>query len=85
MKSILIAVRDQKSVMFAQPVTAPTRGIALRSWGDQLNDPKNADGEAVKHPEDFSLWYIGEYDDNTGEITPHKPEQMVVASDLIRK
>jgi len=32
MKTIMVAVRDQKSVQFTQPVTAPTRGIALRSW-----------------------------------------------------
>lgn len=85
MKSVVIAVRDQKSVMFAQPVTAATRGIALRSWGDQLNDPKNAESESVRHPEDFTLWYLGEYDDSTGELLPCKPEQMAVASDLIRK
>lgn len=83
MKTILVAVRDQKSVDFTQPVGMPTRGIALRSWQDQLNDPKNADQEQSKHPEDFSLWYIGEYDTNTGIITPaERPEQMAVASDL---
>lgn len=84
MKSIIVAVRDQKSVSFTQPVTVPTRGSAIRSWGDQLNDPKNADQEQYKHPEDFTLWQIGEYDDTTGEITPIKPEQMAVASDLKR-
>lgn len=85
MKSILVAIRDQKSVQFTQPVTAATRGIALRSWGDQLNDPNNKDQESVKHPEDFTLWYLGEYDSETGTITPaERPEQMAVASDLIK-
>jgi len=85
MKTIMVAVRDQKSVQFTQPVTAPTRGIALRSWGDQLNDPANAQMDQAKHPEDFTLWYLGEYDSDTGQVTGHPPEQMAVASDLIRK
>nr|QJB19187.1 MAG: nonstructural protein [Microvirus sp.] len=84
MKSLIVAVRDQKSVTFTQPVTVPTKGMALRSWGDQLSDPANANQEQAKHPEDFSLWIIGEFDDNTGEITPQKPEQLAVASDLKR-
>lgn len=85
MKTAVVAVRDQKAVTFTQPVTTPNRAMALRSWGDELNDPKNAQQEQSKHPEDFSLWYLGEYDSDTGEITPCKPEQMAVASDLIRK
>lgn len=85
MKSVLIAVRDQKSNSYTQPVTAPSRGVALRSWADQINDPANAKSDQSRHPEDFSLWYLGEYDDNTGEISPAKPEQMAVASDLVKK
>lgn len=84
MKTVLVAVRDQKTVNFTQPVAVASRAAAVRSWGDQLNDPNNANQDQAKHPEDFSLWFLGEYDDNTGEITPAKPEQMAVASDLKR-
>lgn len=83
MKYVLFAVRDQKSDSYTAPFHAPTRGIALRSWSDQLNDPKNADSDQARHPEDFSLWFLAEYDDNTGQITPAaRPEQMAIASDL---
>lgn len=84
MKTVLFVVRDQKANNHTQPFSAPTRGIALRSWADQLNDPKHADTDQAKHPEDFSLWYVGDYDDNTAEITPARPEQMAIASDLKR-
>lgn len=85
MKTVLLAVRDQKSVSFTQPFTAATRGIALRSWTDQLNDPQHADKEAAKHPEDFTLWYLGTYNDETASFELlERPEQIAVASDLKR-
>lgn len=83
MITILLAVRDQKANCFTQPFTAPSRAIALRSWTDQLNDPDNRKHDQVRHPEDFSLWILGEYDDNHGLISPKTPEQLAIASDLI--
>lgn len=85
MKSIVLAVRDQQSDQFTQPITAHNKAVALRSWGDSLNDPQNANSEQVKHPEHFALWYIGEYDSDTGTLTPAKPEQLAVGTDLIIK
>lgn len=82
MKTILIAVRDQKANGFTQPFTAGSRGIAIRSWADQLNDKDNAKSDQVRHPEDFTLWHIGSYDDATAEIELIKPEQIACASDL---
>lgn len=85
MKTVILAVRDQKTVNFTQPVTAPTIGAAIRSWGDQLNSPDNKNNDQARHPEDFSLWHLGDYDDNTGEITPCRPEQVALATNLIMK
>lgn len=83
MKTVVIAIRDQKANNFTQPFTAPSIGIALRSWGDQINDPKNAELDQARHPEDFAMWHIGEYDDNTGEMIPCKPVQLAVAASLV--
>lgn len=85
MKTILIAVRDQKSYGFTQPFTAPGKGIAIRSWADQLQDPDNAKNDQVRHPEDFTLWILGEYDDEHGIITPCVPQQIAEASDWVKK
>lgn len=82
MNTIIIAVRDQKANGYTQPFTAASRGIAIRSWADQLNDRDNAKSDQVRHPEDFTLWVIGTYDDTSGIITPQQPEQIACASDL---
>ena len=45
--------------------------MAIRSFSDAVQDQDSAFN---KHPEDYSLWEIGEFDDQTGEIiyyTPH--------------
>lgn len=84
MKIVLMAVRDQKANDFTPPVPQPNRAIAHRSWQNELNDPKNADLPQCRNPEDFSLWLVGEYETNTGVITPMPPEQIAVASDLKR-
>lgn len=83
MKTIVIAVRDQQSQLFTQPFTAASPGVALRSWANQLNDPDNRKSDQVQHPHDFTLWKIGEYDDQTGTIEGCTPEQLAVASNLI--
>lgn len=39
--------------------------MAIRSFGDECRrkEPGNALGA---HPEDYELWHIGSFDDNTG-------------------
>ena len=32
--------------------------------------------ELTKHNEDFDLYFIGEYDDNTGKINSERPEHI---------
>lgn len=84
MKTIVIAIYDQKANVFTQPFTAPSKGVAVRSWGDQLNDPENKKSDQVRHPEDFSLYYLGEYDDQHGTFNiADKPQQLAVASSLV--
>lgn len=83
MKYVLVAVRDQKAQNFTAPAMQYTREVALRTWANELNSPDQAKTPAALNPEDFSLWHIADYDDNTGAITPkNPPEQMAVASDL---
>lgn len=47
-------------------ITYPNRMIAMRNFGDLVNNEKSA---LSQHPEKFELWEIGEIDDQTGEFT----------------
>ena len=51
-------VRDVKSEAFMQPFFARSKGEAMRSFSDEVNNPTQ--GLIGKHPSDFVLFMIGE-------------------------
>lgn len=61
--SKMYTVYDSKSETYSSPTANPARGQAIRSFGDAVNT-----GSSVlsTHPEDFTLFEIGEFDDQTG-------------------
>ena len=69
----LFTVYDSKAEAYFPPWIAPTIKAALRAFSDQVNKsgtPVNS------HPEDYALFCIGEFDDNSGivkSISPHMP------------
>lgn len=62
-------VRDEASGLFMSVQTNDNNDVALRSfdYAMQSNDLMKF------RPEDFSLWYIGDYDNTTGVLTAKDP------------
>lgn len=67
MKNFIFSVFDSKAEIFNTPFFMAAKGQALRGFTDEVNRP---DSEIGKHPEDYTLFCIGEVDLNTGLITP---------------
>ena len=67
----LFTVYDAKSETYSAPSANPSRGQAARSFGDAVNTPHSVERPNVlnQHPEDFTLFEIGEFDLRTGVIT----------------
>lgn len=78
----LFAVFDAKAAFFGQPFSDQQEGSAIRSFADAVNDSSNPANMWNKHPEDFSLFQIGEFDNNSGELIPVIPKSLVTASAL---
>lgn len=70
MKLNIYSVHDRKAAVFARPFIAPNDGMALRSFAAAKLDPST---ELAKFPEDFSLYLLGSFDDETGELSPVVP------------
>lgn len=65
----IYTVRDEASGLFMQLQVNDNNDVAIRSF-----DFAMASNEMMKfRPEDFSLWYLGDYDDTTGVIDSKDP------------
>lgn len=61
----IFAVYDRKVEAYLQPMFMQTVGQAVRGFSDACKDDKS---NLSKHPEDFVLEQLGEFDDHSGEI-----------------
>lgn len=62
----VFAVRDSKIDAFLSPFFMKTTGEALRGWQDVVNNSETA---FCRHPNDFCLFQIAEYDELKGTFT----------------
>jgi len=61
----MFTVYDVKAETYSQPITAPTINTMGRILGDVLAEGQHA---YAKHPEDYVLFHLGEFDDSTGQV-----------------
>jgi len=62
----IYTVHDSKAEAYLQPFFARSNGEAIRSFTQAINTP---DHQFAKYSADYTLFEIGEFDDNTGVIT----------------
>lgn len=70
----MFSVRDSKSNAFLQPFFSATIGSALRAFGDAVNDQNSPFG---KHPEDYLLFELADFDDSTGLLVGCEPIKLL--------
>lgn len=64
------SVYDRKALIYNAPFYAPTDGAAVRIVQDAANDPNSQLG---RHPTDYVLFFVGEYDDQKGLLAAQSP------------
>jgi len=75
----IYGIRDAKTEAFSQPMFFVTKGVAIRAFADEC---ENTQSNLNKHPEDFALFHLGSYNDNTGEfVSLPQPVQIALAMD----
>ena len=73
MKLKVYSVYDQAAKAFTQPFYLHNDGLAVRSFQDNVN---HQDSQISKHPDQFTLFLIGEFNDVDGTITCHEPKSL---------
>lgn len=76
MKKVYYSVYDTAAKLYSQPFLEVTDGTAVRAIQDLVINSK--DHAFAKHPKDFSLHKLGEFDDETGVISgQEKPTKII--------
>lgn len=70
MKKIICAVRDITANVYANPFASHNPNTALRDFAHACKDSSSA---LFKNPEDYQLYKIADYDDDSGEMVGHPP------------
>lgn len=77
------SVYDHQIESFARPFFMQSKGEAIRGWIQVVNDPGT---QINKTPQDFILFELGEYDDQTGMFSqPKAPVPIAPALEYIKK
>lgn len=79
----IYSVRDRAIGTFMQSFPAYTDQFAKRMFADQVNagDDKS---NLCRHPEDFELYFLAEFDDQEGTFASSKPQMIAVGHNLVR-
>lgn len=84
MELIICAVRDLKAEVFGNPFCAQTIGAAVRGFEDEANRA-HEENTVYKHPDDFQLFALGKFDNNSGEFKTELPKLLCSAKELQHK
>lgn len=84
MKSVVVAVRDSAAGAYSRPFTSPTVPLAVRSFTSEVNR-QAADNLMNTHPGDFELWYLQDFDEESGNFIPVDVRCVCRAKDVVVK
>ena len=72
---LVCAVKDSAADAFGRPFFVPTIGLAMRSFIDEVN---NRESPFNAHPDDYTLFEIGDFDDNSGALVSLKTPRLLM-------
>lgn len=83
MIQIICAVRDAKAEVFGQPIFVRSTGLAIRSFTQACNGD-SPDNQFKHHSEDFALWELGTFDEESGKLESLEiPKLLITAQQVI--
>lgn len=80
----LFSVLDAKTGGFSNPFCGLTNESAIREFSDAVNDERNPNNQWARHPEDFVLYCIGDFDSDTAAVKPMLAVESLVNASALR-
>ena len=82
MKLNVYSIFDSAAKAYTSPFFMHNDGLAIRAFQDNVNAEQ--ENNISKHPDQFTLFKLGEYDDKTGKVTPlETPLSMAIGVSVI--
>lgn len=75
------AIRDVQVGLYNRPYFMISKGQAIRSFTDEINRPSD-ENPMYKHPSDYELFYLGEYDEASGTFITLQPELVLSGANV---
>lgn len=72
-------IYDTALEAYHQDYTLETDLIAIREFTQMVN----SETKIAQNPEDYSLWRIGTFDNQTGQLTPEEPNCIAKAHERV--
>ena len=76
------SIYDVKAAVYQGLTFDVNNAVAMRRFSDLANDPRSP---IHSHPEDYILFNIAVFNDETGRIEPIDPVNLAVATDFVKK
>lgn len=81
MKQIVCSVYDGAARLYGRPFAVAAAGVAIRTFTDEVNRKDAERGDMARHPDDFDLWVLGSFDDNSG-LLAGEPTLLIRGKDV---
>lgn len=83
MKYLAFCIRDVQVGAYNRPYFMVSKGQAIRSFTDEVNRPSD-DNPLYKHPSDYEMFCVGEFDEDTGLLVPLPQPELVVSGATVK-
>lgn len=70
------SIYDSKAEAYLTPVFMPNDGTAIRAMSDKLLE-NETDNNLWRHAEDYTLFRVGQWEEEEGDILGHTPISVV--------
>lgn len=77
----IYSVRDSKAEVFNTPFFLNTHGEAERAFNNLVTDPKSM---ISKYPDDYDLYYVGEFNNDNGKLTLLDTPQHITKAAMLK-
>lgn len=78
----MCSVFDLVAQQYGRPFFAVSDGSAIRGFSDEVNNPES---QLYRHPDDYQLFILGEFDDASAAISVLDVPQLLVSGSAVKE